>query len=376
MAKVYCYYFPNWHSDDRNEKWHGTGWTEWEVVKCATPRFEGHKQPKIPLWGYEDESDPIAMTKKIDAAADYGIDGFIFDWYWPDGGMYRQKCLENGFLKAPNSNKLEFGIMLCNHHASLAHPTNRFNISQIAEPCVITPERFEEITDYCTENYFGRENYMKVDGKIMFSVFNISKFVDDMGGVDKAAEGIKNLREKVAAAGLGEVHFAAVDGSAMFLAGSEKTDDTYAKINEVAKKLTIDSWCTHLNGGMRDIGTFPTVDYRKWIEYWPGIYEEKSNGYDVSYNPCISSGWDSSPRTVSSEVYENIGYPFCAVAVNNTPENFGIALENAKHFVESDVSTAKFITISSWNEWTEGSYLEPDSQYGYGYLEALKKVFR
>ena len=76
----------------------------------------------------------------------------------------------------------------------------------------------------------------------------------------------------------------------------------------------------------------------------------------------------------------NAGIPFLneqgETAYNNTPENFEIALENAKHFVESDVSTAKFITISSWNEWTEGSYLEPDSQYGYGYLEALKKVFR
>ncbi|MDR2618079.1 MAG: glycoside hydrolase family 99-like domain-containing protein [Treponema sp.] len=32
--------------------------------------------------------------------------------------------------------------------------------------------------------------------------------------------------------------------------------------------------------------------------------------------------------------------------------------------------------MNSWNEWTETSYLEPDDLYGYGYLEAVRRVFR
>ena len=63
--KLYSYYFPNWHQDDRNDNWHGKGWTEWEVLKCARARFVGHKQPLIPTWGYEDESKPEVMEKKI-----------------------------------------------------------------------------------------------------------------------------------------------------------------------------------------------------------------------------------------------------------------------------------------------------------------------
>lgn len=53
--QVAVYYFPNYHADRRNEEWHGKGWTEWELVKAAKPRFDGHQQPKVPLWGYEDE---------------------------------------------------------------------------------------------------------------------------------------------------------------------------------------------------------------------------------------------------------------------------------------------------------------------------------
>ena len=91
------YYFPNYHpGDPRNVARKGEGWSEWELVKDAKPRFPGHYQPKVPLWGYEDESDPKVMTKKIDAAADHGIDAFIFDWYYYEDGPFLNGCLDDG----------------------------------------------------------------------------------------------------------------------------------------------------------------------------------------------------------------------------------------------------------------------------------------
>ena len=59
---VAVYYFPNYHEDKRNEKYFGEGWTEWKLVKEATPRYEGHQQPKVPLWGYTDEANPVQMA--------------------------------------------------------------------------------------------------------------------------------------------------------------------------------------------------------------------------------------------------------------------------------------------------------------------------
>src|SRR3954469_14767678 len=80
--EVAVYYFPNYHVDSINERWHGKGWTEWDLVKNSQPRFKGHQQPKTPAWGYFDEADPKWAAKEIDLASSNGIDVFIYDWYW------------------------------------------------------------------------------------------------------------------------------------------------------------------------------------------------------------------------------------------------------------------------------------------------------
>ena len=85
-VEIAAYYFPNYHIDPENEAFHGKGWNEWKLLQSATPRFENHQQPKAPMWGYEDESDPVVMEKKIDAASDHGLHAFIFDWYWYSKG--------------------------------------------------------------------------------------------------------------------------------------------------------------------------------------------------------------------------------------------------------------------------------------------------
>ncbi len=92
---IACYYFPSYHLDARNARVHGPGWTEWELVRRAEPRFPGHRQPRVPLWGQTNEADPVAMARRS-AAADHGIDAFIFDWYWYDDGPYLARALDEG----------------------------------------------------------------------------------------------------------------------------------------------------------------------------------------------------------------------------------------------------------------------------------------
>ena len=100
--EVAVYYFPQWHADAQNEKSHGYPWTEWESLKAAKTRFEGHQQPKVPLWGYEDEADPKVMAKKIDIASSHGIDIFLYDWYYKNDGPSKSKNYCDSFSSASN----------------------------------------------------------------------------------------------------------------------------------------------------------------------------------------------------------------------------------------------------------------------------------
>lgn len=98
---ISCFYFPNYHSGDKhNEQWHGKGWSEWELMKVARPRFKENDQPKVPLWGYEDEADVRVMEKKIKTAADYGITNMIFDWYWYEDGPFFEQTARRGVFES------------------------------------------------------------------------------------------------------------------------------------------------------------------------------------------------------------------------------------------------------------------------------------
>ena len=97
--EVAAYYFPNFHTDPRNEARYGKGWTEWELLRKAKARYPGHQQPKIPAWGYEDEADPKVFAKKITTGADFGLSAFLFDWYWYEGRPFLQRALEEGYLR-------------------------------------------------------------------------------------------------------------------------------------------------------------------------------------------------------------------------------------------------------------------------------------
>ena len=75
---VAAYVWPSCH-DERmsNDALWGEGIREWEVIKNGNPRFIGHYQPRIPLWGYKMDNDPMAWETKIEAVTDHAV-RFIF----------------------------------------------------------------------------------------------------------------------------------------------------------------------------------------------------------------------------------------------------------------------------------------------------------
>jgi hypothetical protein len=88
-------------------------------------------------------------------------------------------------------------------------------------------------------------------------------------------------------------------------------------------------------------------------------------------NPNVTMGWDSSPRAHQDDEFGNFGYPFMNTISGNTPERFQEALIMAKRRLLAKPGGPRILNINCWNEWTEGSYLEPDIVHGMKYLEAI-----
>lgn len=371
-CEIAVYYFPNYHADKRNEAWHGKGWTEWELVKRAAPRFPGHEQPKVPLWGYEDEADPVAMAKKIDAAADHGISSFIFDWYWYEDGPYLERALEEGFLKAPNNDRLKFSLMWANHDWVDIHPAQRNKPYNVLAEGTVSPQAFVEATNHMIRTYFGHPSYWRVNGGLYFSVYQLSSLVTNFGSVEATRLALDDFRSRVRAAGLGELHLNAVIWGEQILPGEEKITN----VNELLNQLNFNSITSYVWIHHRKMESFPFEDYAGFRELNALDYPEFTEQYQLPYFPNVTMGWDASPRTIQSDAYDHLGYPFMSILSGNTPEEFEKALWEVRSFLEEGRTEPKIFTINAWNEWTEGSYLEPDTKHEMRYLEAIRNVFQ
>lgn len=369
--QVAAYYFPNYHEDDWNLEWHGEGWNEWELLKAAGPRFEGHMQPKVPLWGYENEADPKVMEKKIKAAADHGLSAFLFDWYWYEEGPYLHRCLEDGFLKADNNSDLKFALMWANHDWLEIQPATRCQPYPKRTIGAVSEEVFIKATDHMIAHYFGHPSYWKIEGKLYFSIYEMMSLVKGLGGLEQTKRVLEELRQRVRAKGLGELHLNAV----VWGINTLPTENAMTDPNEVVEYLGIDSvtsyvWIHHL-----PMKHFPTESYPDAIKKCKCEHVRLTNEHTLPYIPNVTMGWDSSPRTVQTDRFDPVGYPYSPVYIDNTPEQFAKALQDVKDFIDSGASKYPICTINAWNEWTEGSYLEPDTIHGMGYLEAIRDVF-
>lgn len=369
--QVGCYYFPNYHVDARNELSHGPGWSEWELVKHATPRFPGHHQPNVPLWGHEMENDPTVMARKIDAAADHGIDFFIFDWYYYDDGPYLERGLEEGYLRAPNNDRVKFCCMWANHDWINIHPCGRTFGRELMYPGKVTPETFRKICNIFVERYFSHPSHFQVKGCPYFSIYDLNQFLRSFGSVAATRAALEEFRAMTQAAGFPDLHLNLVVWNRAVLPGEE----TLPEMPKLIRELGFDSttsyvWIHHVG-----LNESPGVDFDAVRDGYFGHWERMVGEYDVPYYPNVTMGWDSSPRTIQSDSwFPTTGYPNMNMIRNNTPEKFREALAKTRDKLDQ-LGGSSILNINCWNEWTEGSYLEPDQKNGLAYLQAVKDVF-
>ncbi|SFF05789.1 Glycosyltransferase WbsX [Chitinophaga sp. CF118] len=365
---VAAFVWPSYHPDDWAKIFWPDGIGEWQTVISNKPKFPGHEQPRYPLWGYINEADPYVAEMEINAAADHGVNVFIFDWYWYDGMPFLEGQLNDGYLKARNNNRVKFYLMWANHDVNTTWDKrnsddafSRKNQSLIWRADIDRKE-FERVAIRWIEKYFKQPSYYKIDDKPVLMIYDLVKLVQGLGGVEQTKDAFKWFREQTVKAGF--------KGLELQLSMRKETDkglsaipgDNIGTQKDVVEKLGFNSLTHYQFVHFTNVDRDYNVILNDVIKEWKTV----SNSYAAKYYPHVSVGWDASPRTYGLQP---------GIVKNNTPKNFENALMEAKKFVDAHPNQAPLITINSWNEWTETSYLMPCTMFGYGYLEAVKNVF-
>jgi hypothetical protein len=361
---VAAYIWPSYTGDDpRTRIFWPDGYGEWQTVRAADAKFPGHTWPRRPLWGYVNEADPRVMEMQIDAAADHGVNVFIYDWYWYDGRPFLEQCLNHGYLGARNNARVKFFLMWANH--DVTHLWDK-RIAHIEDNVIwqasVDRREFETIARRLIDTYFTHPAYYTIDGKPVFQIYDIYKLVGGLGGVAATADAFAWFRAEAVRAGLPGLHLMLTSYGADRLNLSGVDAGATAAPRATVGQLGFDSQ-THYQ-----MVHFTNID-RDYADIIPDMEREWARmdaGYDVPYFPHVSLGWDNNPRYSTFRP---------GIVKNNTPDQVRRALALAKAYVDAHPRQVPLVTINSWNEWTETSYLQPDDLYGYGYLEAVRAVF-
>ncbi len=313
--QIGAYYFPGW-SPDQISRW----------------KSQADFPERDSLLGWYEEGRPEVADWHIKWAVENGISFFVYDWYWRNGKEELGAGLNQGFLKARYNELMKFAVMWANHGGYAEH----------------TPEQLLQVTDYWIEQYFRRPNYLQVDGKPYVSFFSPHELLRSLGSEEKVRAAFEAMRERAKSAGLPGIHFGACTGG----------DQVF---NASLKRAGFDSLTGY---NYRRIGSsMKQSPYLGYLLAHENIWNMNQVSGVMPYIPLLTVGWDSRPWDG----------PRAEAQFDRFSGHFQQGLERLKANLDS--TGGKMAILEAWNEWGEGSYFEPNVEYGFEDLEAIRRVF-
>ncbi len=317
--QVGVYYFPGWPT-----------WSRWRPIADYPERK--------PLLGWYDESHPEVADWQIKWAVEHGISFFAVDWYWCKGARHLEHWLHEAYFKSRYRRTLKFCLLWANHN-----PPNTHSEADLLK-----------VTDYWLEHYFKRPEYLTVEGKPVVIIFSTYRLSQDMGTAALAAA-FGKMRARCKKAGLRGLYLIAC------------TLDNRKQI-EVLKAQGYDAISGYnypsLGAGGKRRAPFATL-----LPAYKGLWHKAADQQILKEIPALSGGWDSRPWHRQRALVRH----------GRTPKLFEQHCRDAKDFLDRRDGEMppklKMCLIEAWNEWGEGSYIGPHAEYGFEYLEAVRRVF-
>jgi hypothetical protein len=359
-------------------RWHYPGATEWDLLRAARPHFSGHYQPRVPAWGYENESDVSVMRRKVAVAAAHGIDAFSFCYYYYQGEPLLGGALQ-AFLATDVSENFRSTIIWANHDwpADFPEPIDGHSGIVLERPDY-GDEALDRMIQLWIRELFSHPSYLRLaDERLLITIHLADHLINGFGSVARARAFLDSLRSKVREAGLGELYILNSQG-------------LHFNQPHLFRELGFDGVTNYCLVGYREspqeqLGVLGIPDHaeRDRVPYAGRIdgitrcWRAGAARCGLPYHPVATVGRDCTPRVAGPAPTRLRGrWGHRAVLVDEDPAEFELILDRAYDFARASAGTdgaERIVFINSWNEWTEGSYLEPDTRWGTSFLEAVAR---
>ena len=355
-VQLIAFHLPQFHTFPENDEWWGKGFTEWTNTKKAVKLFPGHNQPREPLNDhYYDLTELKEMLWQMQLAEEYGLSGFCYYHYWFNGKLLLHKPLE--MIRDYDGHKLPYCLCWANE------PWTR--VWEGKGATVLMPQEYggekewEEHFQYLL-TFFRDPAYICIDGAPVLVIYRINS-------IPNAEDMVAYLKRRTKEEGF----------SGLYLVEEVNCYQSSSCAEGSDALLQFEPLYSMTDGrSLTDKIRYKLLSMRFNKKYSSSnqIYD-----YDVLWKrvlkprlKCPASkelflgafvDWDNTARK---------GKKGCIVMGCN-PEKFGHYLAEQRKKAEENGN--RYIFINAWNEWGEGTYLEPDKKRGYRYLEEIKKLF-
>lgn len=341
-SKLIAFYLPQFHVIPENSEWWGAAFTEWTNVARGRPNFEGHVQPKIPgELGYYDLSEVDVMARQAALARTYGLHGFCFYHYWFGGRRILEKPVDQ-FLKSD----IDFNFCLCWANENWTRTWDG------KEQDVLLHQRYAEgdalafIRDLMP--YIRDPRYIRVNGAPLVMVYRAKAIPD-------AAAWFRIWKNYAAEHGIPDLHICVVDfydiKTAKQVGADALVEFPPHKFNgpETRPSRPLKMTNSEFKGGV--------LDYARIVARSANRPESNERLYRG-----VMPGWDNTARRQNTPT----------IVIKSSPRKYEEWLRFLRVQAAVDHTDAdhRLIFLNAWNEWGEGCYLEPDQQFGLGYLES------
>ena len=297
------------------------------------PIYKGHHQPRILDKKYiKNYKLKIVINKQIKLAKTHGIYGFAIYYYWFSGKTIFDKPLNTIY-----KNKWNFHYMLIWKNEKVINENFK----------ILLEEKYEEndsekfIKDI--KKYLIDKLYIRTNGKPIIGIYNLK-------AIPNLRITILKMRQKAREIEIGEIYIiSCLNG---------------LNISEIIKMNIFDG-----------VYKLPPKDLEK-----TKIKNTKDN-YTFYYSLFFSNTMNES-KIENFTVYQGSMLEYDNSWINQHKEIFGeyspelfykmnkLLIKNIK---KNYKKSNRFIFINAWNNFYEGTYLEPDERYGYGAINALSK---